>query len=162
MRAFHERYIVPNKYMPTIKDSIEVIEAIIKEDPELRGVAFNMCSAVESFWVLRDEDGKPQAYNIDKAVADTHPEGKSHWELKVVDPAVALEKEARQFVKTSKDRMVNSIEIGDTSLKLERMPTLEMAKAQMADAIWVVQKILATQKFTELWNTPPGVKKETP
>lgn len=62
MRDFHARVIVPNNYVHTILDSVEIIEDLLKEDPEIRGVAFTMCSAVQTMWRLHvtgvDEDGE--------------------------------------------------------------------------------------------------------
>ncbi len=60
-----------------------------------------------------------------------------------VDPAVAFLEEARQFVESSDDRRENFIVIDDVRLALEKKATLVEAKAQAADALWAVQKILA-------------------
>ncbi len=43
-----------------------------------------------------------------------------------------LERKARALVKSSEDRRTVFIEAGDERLQFERMPTLELAKAQMA------------------------------
>lgn len=57
-----------------------------------------------------------------------------------------LERTAMTFVKSSEDRRTVFIEAGGEKLQLERTPTLELAKAQRADAVWAVSKILEAGK----------------
>lgn len=80
MRAFHQRYIVPNNLVHTISDAADILAKWMPEHPTDRGVAFNMCSAVESFWTVYDgELDESRPYNIDR-----DPGGKSrHWEFKL-------------------------------------------------------------------------------
>ncbi len=80
-RAFHEKYIVPNDIADTISKTADVIEALLAEDPSILGVAFNMCSANEPYWQVR-EDEEPRTYNIfaDKDLP-LGGEGKPAWEL---------------------------------------------------------------------------------
>lgn len=72
MRAFHEAHILPRNYVQTIADAADLIEKEL--DPTDRGIAFNMCSAVESFWQVDDEIGDCRPYNIDL-------DDRGHWKL---------------------------------------------------------------------------------
>jgi hypothetical protein len=49
---------------------------------------------------------------------------------------------ALTFVRTSPDRMRNYIQIGDDRITLEQKETLREAKAQWADALWIVEQIM--------------------
>ena len=46
------------------------------------------------------------------------------------------------LVRTSDDRMHNYLQLDDTRVYLEPMSTLTQAKAQWADAHWVVKQLL--------------------
>ncbi len=54
-----------------------------------------------------------------------------------------LTEKARRFVGCSEDRMLVWILVGEDRIDLAPQPTLEMAKAQWSDAVWIVEKLLA-------------------
>lgn len=80
MRIFDQRHIVPNNLVRTISEAADVLAKWLTAYPDDRGIAFNMCSATESFWMVWDEENEEsRPYNIDK-----DPGGKGrHWELTV-------------------------------------------------------------------------------
>ena len=53
-----------------------------------------------------------------------------------------LKDAAREMVRTSEDRRLVTIVVGEVTLQLAPEPTLTEAKAQWADALWAVEQLL--------------------
>lgn len=49
---------------------------------------------------------------------------------------------ASSIVRTNEDRTKNYIQVGEDRVALESQPTLEAAKAQWADAHWIVKQLV--------------------
>ena len=85
-RAFHKEYVADNNLVATVDATADKLEELLEAQPDALGVAFNMCSAIDSFWDWEDEEtGAVTNYNV--LTNKCHPcTGKRHWEISDCDP----------------------------------------------------------------------------
>ena len=79
-RSFYKRYVKPHSLVDTVNQAAAVMDELLERIPDALGVAFNMCSAVDSFWSVPVEDGEDcRPYNI---LTDESKGGERYWQLK--------------------------------------------------------------------------------